>query len=475
MEPLPGLLRGRFSIRLPRRLPVHLRQVRDRNDTSYRASGCGLPEGKRAGIATELAALVQPIVGGTCPSGYAPGTGSEAGPDQTGSQASAVAILRSPDALRRLLWSPGELGLAQAYVTGELDVEGDLKTAFSNVWSTVRERGVSKRRLSAAAARHAIATARRLGVIGRRLPAPESQAKLSGRLHTRLRDRSAIAHHYDLSNDFYALILGPEDGVLVRLLDVGFRRLHARRCPARQVRAGCPQARSPAWATPADVGCGWGSMSLHAAANYGVSVTGVTLSREQQAFASQRAKHEGLAERVDIRLQDYRDVSDGPYDAVVSLEMGEHVGQDNYPVYASQLFRQLRPEGRLVLQQMSRHDSHPGGVPSSSPTSRPTCTCDRSARPSTCSRAPASKSVTCMRSASTTYARLRPGTRPSSSGGTRQSPWWVKRSHASGGSTSSAGRLPSRRAGWSGPDPGRQAGHRRRELDARDAYRLRGG
>ena len=92
-----------------------------------------------------------------------------------------------------------------------------------------------------------------------------------------------------------------------------------------------------------------------------MSVTGVTLSREQQAFASNRAADEGLADRVDIRLQDYRDVGDGPYDAVVSLEMGEHVGEANYPVYAAQLFRQLKPEGRLVLQQMSRTGNHPGG------------------------------------------------------------------------------------------------------------------
>ena len=308
------------------------------------------------GIATELATLVEPTFGGELPFRLRAWDGSEAGPD-----GSATAVLHSPAALRRLLWSPGELGLAQAYVTGELDVEGDLKTALSSVWATMRERGVSKRRLSARQLAAAVATARRLGVIGRRLPAPGSQAKLTGRLHTRLRDRSAISHHYDLSNDFYALVLDERMAYSCAYWTSnapGYTLADAQRdkfdLVARKLDLQ-PRQRL------LDVGCGWGSMSLHAAANYGVSVTGVTLSREQQAFASRRAKDEGLADRVDIRLQDYRDVTDGPYDAVVSLEMGEHVGQDNYPVYAAQLHRQLRAEGRLVLQQMSRHDGHPGG------------------------------------------------------------------------------------------------------------------
>jgi cyclopropane-fatty-acyl-phospholipid synthase len=313
------------------------------------------------GIAGQLAALVEPLFGGTLPFRLRAWDGSEAGPADTGSHQTPVAILRSPAALRRLLWSPGELGLAQAYVTGELDVEGDLKTALSSVWATIRTNGVSKRRLSASQLTQAVATARRLGVIGRRLPAPPSQAQLTGRLHTRLRDRSAISHHYDLSNDFYALVLDPRMAYSCAYWtsdSPGYTLEDAQRdkfdLVARKLDLQPGQRLL-------DVGCGWGSMSLHAAANYGVSVTGVTLSREQQAFASQRAKDEGLADRVDIRLQDYRDVSDGPYDAVVSLEMGEHVGQDNYPVYAGQLHRQLRPEGRLLLQQMSRHDSHPGG------------------------------------------------------------------------------------------------------------------
>ncbi len=308
------------------------------------------------GIAAQLEELARPAFGGDLPFRLRAWDGSEAGP-----AGAPVAILRSPAALRRLLWAPGELGLAQAYVTGELDVEGDLQAALQSVWATVRDRGLIGRRVTAGLIAKAARTALTLGIVGRPLPAPASQAKLRGRLHSKLRDRSAISHHYDLSNDFYALVLDSRmayscaywtsdapDYTLADAqrdkFDLVCRKLDLR--PGQRL---------------LDVGCGWGSLSLHAAKHYGVRVTGITLSREQQAFASQRASVEDLADRVDIRLQDYRDIADGPFDAVVSLEMGEHVGQANYSAYAAQLFRQLKPQGRLVLQQMSRRGAHPGG------------------------------------------------------------------------------------------------------------------
>ena len=307
------------------------------------------------GIAARLGQLVAPMFGGELPFRLRAWDGSEAGPADA-----PVAILRSPAALRRLVWAPGELGLAQAYVTGELDVEGDLQTALENVWATVRARGLSGRRLTPQLIAKAARTAVELGAIGRRPAPPASQAKLRGRLHTKLRDRSAISHHYDLSNDFYALVLDPRMAYSCAYWtrdEPGYELADAQRDKFDLV---CRKLGLQPGMRLLDVGCGWGSLSLHAAAHYGVSVTGVTLSREQQSFASKRAANEGLS-AVDIRLQDYRDVNDGPYDAVVSLEMGEHVGEANYPTYAAQLFRQLKPEGRLVLQQMSRHGTRPGG------------------------------------------------------------------------------------------------------------------
>ncbi len=308
------------------------------------------------GVADQLAGLVAPLFGGELPFRLRAWDGSESGPAGT-----PVAILRSPAALRRLLWAPGELGLAQAYVTGELDVDGDLQTALATVWETVRSGGITSRRLPPRAVARAVRTAFRLGVVGLRLPAPASQAKLSGRLHTRLRDRSAISHHYDLSNDFYALVLDPRMSYSCGYWtsdDPDYTLCDAQRDKFDLV---CRKLALKPGQRLLDVGCGWGSLSLHAAQHYGVTVTGVTLSREQRAFASQRAAAEGLDGVAEFRLQDYRDVSDGPYDAVVSLEMGEHVGAENYPTYAGQLYRQLRPEGRLVLQQMSRHGAAPGG------------------------------------------------------------------------------------------------------------------
>jgi cyclopropane-fatty-acyl-phospholipid synthase len=307
-------------------------------------------------IAPQLASLIAPLFGGEMPFRLRAWDASESGPANA-----PVAILRSPNALRRLVWSPGELGLAQAYVTGELDVEGDVRDALARVWATVRERGISRHRLPARQLAQAARLAIQLGAVGRPVPAPASQAKLGGRLHTRRRDRSAIAHHYDLSNAFYGLVLDSRmaySSAYWRSDEPGYGLAEAQRDKFDLV---CRKLALEPGQRLLDVGCGWGSISLHAAEHYGVQVTGVTLSREQQSFASKRASEEGLADRVDIRLQDYRDVVDGPYDAVVSLEMGEHVGQRNYPVYASQLFRQLRPQGRLVLQQMSRRGEHPGG------------------------------------------------------------------------------------------------------------------
>lgn len=103
-----------------------------------------------------------------------------------------------------------------------------------------------------------------------------------------------------------------------------------------------------------DVGCGWGSMALHAAREYGVRVTGITLSTEQAAYARKRIAEEGLTDRVEIRVQDYRDVKDGPYDAISSIGMAEHVGADRYREYARTLYALLAPGGRLLNHQIAR-------------------------------------------------------------------------------------------------------------------------
>jgi cyclopropane-fatty-acyl-phospholipid synthase len=181
-----------------------------------------------------------------------------------------------------------------------------------------------------------------------------------GRLHSKARDLDAIAHHYDLSNAFYSLILDPHMAYSCAYWtsdDPAYTLEDAQRDKLDLV---CRKLDLAPGMRVLDIGCGWGSFSLHAAEHYGVDVVGVTLSREQRAFVLGRVAERGLGEHVEIRQQDYRDVADGPFDAIVSLEMGEHVGADQYPVFAAGLHRLVREQGRVLIQQMSRR-GRPGG------------------------------------------------------------------------------------------------------------------
>ncbi len=313
------------------------------------------------GVAARLAEAAATFVGDDLPLRLRAWDGSEAGPEDA-----PLIELRSPDALRRLLWRPGELGAAQAYVTGELDVPGDLDEALTHALAVGRERGLSARPGPAAIAR-GVRTIRRLGLLGRPPAPPASQARVRGRLHSQDRDRDAISHHYDLSNEFYSLILDPamayscayygEDPTQDPTQDLA----SAQRAKLDLV---CRKLGLGPGSTLLDVGCGWGSLSLHAAEHFGAQVTGVTIAAEQKALIDQRIAERGLGDRVEIRLQDYRDVPERDhYDAVGSLEMGEHVGERHYPAYVDVLRRSVRPGGRVLVQQMSRTGPHPGGGP----------------------------------------------------------------------------------------------------------------
>lgn len=307
------------------------------------------------GVATRIEQVVAPMLGGTLPVRLRAWDGSSAGPDDA-----PTAVLRSPAALAHLLRAPGELGLARAYVSGELTVEGDLETAFREAWSRIRAGGA--RRPGVVTAASALRAALDLGILTRSPEPPRSEARMRGALHSRLRDRRAISHHYDLSNDFYALLLDPSMAYSCGYWtsdDPGYTVADAQRDKADLV---CRKLGLEPGARLLDVGCGWGSLTLHAAEHVGAQVTAVTISREQQRFVSERARERGLADRVEVRLQDYRDVDDPPFDAVASIEMGEHVGNSRYPAFAAMLYRLVRPQGRVLVQQMSRR-SNPGGGP----------------------------------------------------------------------------------------------------------------
>ncbi|AQA02245.1 SAM-dependent methyltransferase [Mycobacterium sp. MS1601] len=305
-------------------------------------------------VAARLADLIREVSGGPLPVRLRAWDGTESGPRDA-----PVVVIRNRRALRRLLWAPGELGLARAYVAGDIDVEGDLADGFRRAWQAARSRPSSGVRVSRVKAATAAA---RLGALGLPPPAPAAEARLTGGLHTRLRDRAAIAHHYDLSNDFYALLLDEHLAYSAAYFTSDDQGLHD--AQTAKLDLICTKLGLRQGMRLLDVGCGWGSLILYAAEHYGVHATGVTLSQEQRDFIAVRATERGLGDKIDVRLQDYREIPDPDetFDAVSSIEMGEHVGESHYATYACVMFGALKPRGRLLLQQMSRHrDSAPGG------------------------------------------------------------------------------------------------------------------
>jgi cyclopropane-fatty-acyl-phospholipid synthase len=202
-----------------------------------------------------------------------------------------------------------------------------------------------------------------LGAVKRPIPPPVSEARPHGRLHSKLRDAAVISHHYDLSNALYTLLLDEHMAYSCAYWtsdEPSYTVADAQRDKLDLI---CRKLGLSPGMRLLDVGCGWGALSVHAAKEYGAQVTGVTISREQLAFGRQRVADEGLGHLVELRLQDYRDVADGPYDAITSIEMGEHVGADNYPAFLAGLHGLLRDQGRLLVQQMSHAAGHPGGGP----------------------------------------------------------------------------------------------------------------
>lgn len=316
-------------------------------------------------VADRLVGLVTRLTGvaaGGLPVRIQAWDGSVAGGDGTDCP---TLVVKKPQALTRLLWSPGELGLAQAYVAGELDATSDvasdaLADGFARLSAFARRPDV-RMRLTPSALVAVLREVKDLGVVGARPAPPASQARVRGRLHTRGRDRSVIAHHYDLSNEFYARILDETMSYSCAWFGENpAADLHeAQRAKLDLV---CRALELTAGKHLLDIGCGWGSTAVHAAENYGVQVTAVTISGEQRDWVERLVRDRGLEDRVTVLLQDYRDVT-GEFDAVSSIEMGEHVGQRNYPSFVRTLRDRVRTGGRVLIQQMSRRGRHPGGGP----------------------------------------------------------------------------------------------------------------
>ncbi|MHB8451235.1 MAG: class I SAM-dependent methyltransferase [Mycobacteriales bacterium] len=260
-----------------------------------------------------------------------------------------VLTLRSPRALRRFLYAPTELGLARAYVTGELDVEGDIYSALSFPDQLAARPAL---RLDRSALFPFLGDLLRLRVLGPPLPPPPEEARIDGLAHSLRRDRAAISHHYDVGNDFYRLLLGPSLVYSCAYFETPQATLEeAQQDKCELV---CRKLALRPGMRLLDVGCGWGSLVCHAALRHGVSAVGVTISRSQAELARKRIADAGLTGRVEIRLSDYREVHDGPYDAIASVGMAEHVGAAMLATYAGTLFQLLAPGGRLLNHAIAR-------------------------------------------------------------------------------------------------------------------------
>jgi len=259
--------------------------------------------------------------------------------------AATTVTLRSNDALIRMITAPGELGVARAYIAGDIEIEGSIYDVLElrHVVPSVK---FSPRQMRDLVRLVGIRNVRRMQ------PPPEEHRARNGRRHSKRRDAAAISHHYDVSNEFYELVLGPSmtyscavftdaEDTLVRAQETKYELI----CRKLGLRAGMRLL---------DIGCGWGGMVLHAAEHHGVEAVGISLSQNQVDYGKKRVAEAGLAEIVDIRLQDYRDVGDGPFDAVSSIGMFEHVGNEMLGRYFDQIHGLLKPHGRFLNHAISR-------------------------------------------------------------------------------------------------------------------------
>ncbi|HEX8754619.1 MAG TPA: cyclopropane-fatty-acyl-phospholipid synthase family protein, partial [Solirubrobacterales bacterium] len=256
--------------------------------------------------------------------------------------------VRSPRAAAHALLAPGQLGLGRAYVSGELEVDDmDAVIALLDSWKPPALDGADKRALL-------LASVRAMGLT-RPPKRPAAELRPSGRRHSKERDARAVRHHYDVSNEFFELFLGPtmvyscaiwRDGEKKTLEEAQEEKLEtvARKLALKE------------GDRVLDVGCGWGGFPLWAATRHGARVVGITLSPPQAEKARQRAEAAGVADRVEIRVMDYRDLpaTGEKFDAIASIGMVEHVGASQIEVYAQTLAAMLEPGGRLLNHGITR-------------------------------------------------------------------------------------------------------------------------
>jgi cyclopropane-fatty-acyl-phospholipid synthase len=283
----------------------------------------------------QVAEIIAGVVGQDVPVRVIAYDGSKAGPDS-----SEVALrIVSPRALARLATAPGTLGLARAYVEGEIEVEGELYDVL-NAMADLTLNDITK--------------ADQLRLAGKMLPIwmrhrqppPDLEYRPPGRLHSKARDKRAISHHYDVSNTFYEWVLGPSMAYTCAVYPTETATLEEAQAAKFELVAQ-KLALEPGMRL-LDVGCGWGGMVMHAAAEHGVKALGVTLSRNQAEWAQAEITRRGLDGLAEVRHLDYRDAPESEFDAVSSIGLTEHIGKAQLASYFSSLHARLRPGGRLL-------------------------------------------------------------------------------------------------------------------------------
>jgi cyclopropane-fatty-acyl-phospholipid synthase len=245
----------------------------------------------------------------------------------------------SPEALAHVIRAPGELGLGRAYVLGLIEADS-IEKALAVV-DTFEPPKLSV----AQTARLGVALVRACG-LARPPRRPASELRLTGERHTIGRDRRAVRYHYDAGNEFFALFLDPSMTYSCAYFRNGASSLEeAQRAKLDLV---CTKLGLQAGERVLDVGCGWGSFAIHAAANYGVKVVGVTLSEQQVRLGRERVREAGLEDQVQLRVADYRELHGEEFDAISSIGMVEHVGEERIDLYMRTLRGLLAPGGRLL-------------------------------------------------------------------------------------------------------------------------------
>ncbi len=280
--------------------------------------------------------------------------GSTAGPED----APVALHLRSERGLSYLLTAPGDLGLARAYVSGDLDIEGAHPGDPYDVLTVLMNH--TKFRMPAPS--EALRLLRGLGLSTLKPPPPPPEEflprwrrLLEGLRHSKERDAEAIHHHYDVSNRFYEMVLGPSMTYTCAVFQSETSTLED--AQAEKYDLVCRKLGLKPGDRLLDIGSGWGGMVRHAAREYGVTATGVTLSQNQADWAKAAIEREGLAHRAEVRFGDYRDVAEAEFDAVSSIGLTEHIGVRNYPDYFALIREKLRPGGRVLNHCITRPEN----------------------------------------------------------------------------------------------------------------------